>query len=249
MTMSRRILSTTLAGVLALSLAACDSAEEGGDVLNGDPIAAIAAPDGTEWTEKVTITDSDGYVLGNPEAPIKVIEYASLTCGACANFAMTGVEPLKEKYVNSGVVSYELRNQIHNGIDLVLARLVRCSAPESYHPLSEQVWANLGEIMQGAQTNQQGLEAAMNLPEDQRYAGVAEAAGFLDFFAARGISSDQARTCLADTNAVQAIATRSAEQSEELDVTGTPTFFINGRNVGTQNWASLEPMLQKAGAR
>ena len=247
----RKIAIATLAAPLALGLAACDSAEDTatGEVPEGEVVAAVPAPEGQQWTEVASVTDYDGYVIGNPDAPIKLIEYGSLTCGACANFAVTGIPSLREEYVNSGRVSYELRNQIHNGIDLVLARLVRCGAPESYHALSDQVWTNLQSLMQGAQSNPQGLEAAMQMPEDQRFPAVAQVAGLYDFFAARGISEDQARTCLADFASVQKIAENSQSQTEEFNVTGTPTFFINGRNIGTQSWASLEPMLQRAGAR
>lgn len=248
MTTLRKSMLTAFTAPVLLGLAACgDAAGESGD-LEGDAIAAIPAPDGQEWTDTVSVSDMDGYVLGNPEAPIKLIEYGSLTCGACANFSSTSAA-LEEKYVKSGVVSFELRNQVQNGIDLLLARLVRCGQTESFHPLARDVWANLSPILERAQANPQAMEAAMSLPEDQRFVAAADAAGLLDYFAARGISRDQASACLADNAAVQAIADRSTEQSRELNVTGTPTFFINGNNVGTQNWTSLEPMLQQAGAR
>ncbi|NVE94250.1 thioredoxin domain-containing protein [Altererythrobacter lutimaris] len=244
-----RTFKFALAGAASLALVACGTETDEGGIAEGDPIAAIPAPEGTEWRDMVTVTDADGYLVGNPDAPIKLIEYGSLTCGACANFSMTGVEPLKEKYVSSGVVSFELRNQIHNGIDLVMARMVRCSSPEAFHPLADQVWANLGAILQQAQQNPAALEAAMQLPENERFVRIAENTGLLDFFAARGLSADQARTCLADAESVQAIAERSDTQSAELGVTGTPTFFINGNKVDANNWNALEPLLQRAGAR
>ncbi|AKM07542.1 thioredoxin domain-containing protein [Pelagerythrobacter marensis] len=249
MTTFRQIALASLAAPLAFGLAACGSEPTDGEAPEGEPVENVAAPEGTQWVDTVTVTEADGYRLGNPDAPIKLIEYGSLTCGACANFATTGMEPLKEKYVASGRVSYELRNQIHNAFDLTLARLVRCGAPESFHPLSEQVWLNLGAVLEGAQANQQALESAMQQAEDQRFVAVAEAAGFLDFFAARGVSRDQARQCLSDADSIEAIANNSDKQSQELNVTGTPSFIINGRNVGTQSWATLEPMLQNAGAR
>lgn len=249
MKMPRRLISASLAAGLALGLAACGSDTKAKGALEGDPIEAIAAPDGQSWADTVNVSEADGFVLGNPDAPIKLIEYGSLTCGACAMFSEQAKDSLKEKYINTGVVSFELRNQIHNGIDLVLARLVRCGAPEQFHPLSQEVWSNLQPIIERANANAAAMEAAQNLPEEQRFAGVAQAAGLLDFFAARGVSADQARTCLSDVPSVTAIGKRSAQQSEELGVTGTPTFFINGQNQGTLNWARLEPMLQAAGAR
>jgi len=248
MTKFRKIALALLAAPLALGIASCGS-NDAGDEVSGDAIDPIVAPEGSAWTETVTISEYDGYILGNPDAPIKLMEYGSLTCGGCANFAQTASEKIKTEYVASGRVSFELRNQIHNGIDLVLARLVRCGQPESFHPLADQVWINLNDVLTRAQANPQALEAAMTLPENERFVAVGEATGLLDFFAARGLSSDQARTCLADAASVSAIADRSNQQSEELGVTGTPTFFLNGRKLGVSQWRDIEPMLQKAGAR
>ncbi|MGB5780024.1 MAG: thioredoxin domain-containing protein, partial [Allopontixanthobacter sediminis] len=154
MTTLRRIALLTFAAPLALGLAACgDSATTEGEVAEGEPIADIAATAGQSWADTATVSEYDGYVMGNPDAPVKLVEYASLTCGACAAFSTDAAEPLREEYINSGVVSYEIRNQVHNPIDLVLARLVRCGQPESFHPLAEQVWSNLSQVMQQAQAN------------------------------------------------------------------------------------------------
>lgn len=248
MTTSRRLMFAAFAAPLALALSACGGDSEGG-AIDGDPIAAIPAPDGQEWTDIVQVTEADGYLLGNPDAPLKVIEYASLTCGACANFAQNGAEPLKADYVSTGVVSFELRNLVRDGYDLTLARLARCSAPESFHPLSDQVWLNFDSIMTGAQQGQQAMQQLGDLPDDQLYVAVAETAGFLDFFAARGVSLDQAAACLSDNASVLAVGEQSDSNAEADGVTATPTFFLNGQQLDVRSWADLEPILQRAGAR
>lgn len=245
-----RLTFAALAAPIALSLAACDSAADDAAALDGEPIAEIPAPEGTQWVDTVTVTDGDGYLIGNPDAPIKVMEFASLTCPACAAFAANGADQLKEQYVSSGRVSYELRNQIHGPHDLILAQLVRCGPDESYHPLSDQVWKNLNAVLEPLFSNQEGFQNALELPENERFVAGAQVAGFYDFFAARGLSEDQARTCLADFPAMEAIANNSSQQSSDLGVTGTPTFFVNGRKLdGVLNWDGLEPVLQRAGAR
>jgi protein-disulfide isomerase len=247
----RRIALASLLAPLCLGLAACgkdDKAATGPQ--KGDPVAAIPAPQGKSWTETVAVTPEGGYLMGNPQAPLKLIEYASLTCPHCADFSKEAAEPLRDKYVAKGVVSYELRNQIHDGLDLTMAMLVRCGAPESFHALSEQVWLNLAEIVQKAQANQAAMGAAMK-SEDQakRYKAIADAAGLTEFFAARGISSDQAATCLANSAKAEQIVQNSQKQSEELQVDGTPTFFLNGSKLEVRSWKDLEPILQDAGAR
>ncbi len=249
MTVSRRILAAGFIAPLALTLAACGSSDDPESALTGEPIAAIPAPDGQEWTDIVTVTEAGGYQVGNPEAPLKLIEFASHTCGACANFAATGVTPLKEKYVTSGVVSFELRNLVRDPIDLTIAAMVRCGQKENMIPLADQAWASLNDIIGNVQTNNAAYQAAGQMPLDQRFIGIAEAAGLIDFFSARGLSADQARTCLADGARIEGIANASAEQAEELDVNATPTFFLNGARVDALGWDQLEPALQRAGAR
>lgn len=246
-----RTLRFAFAAPLALAIAACNSGtEEAGTDLSGDVVETVAAPDGTSWSEQVAVSDADGYVLGNPDAPIKLVEYASLTCPACKAFAATGMEPLISEYVDSGRVSFELRNQIHGPHDLVLATLVRCGADEAYHPLSDQVWANLESLVTPIIQNQTAVEQALSQPPEQRFISIAQIGGYFDFFAQRGISEDQARTCLADVDTIEGIARNSTEQSNELGISGTPTFLINGRQVeGVNSWESLEPALQDAGAR
>jgi protein-disulfide isomerase len=241
----------TLAVTLALALAGCNSKDEAasGEVAEGKPVAAAPAPAGQSWSDVASFTPEGGVVAGNPNAPIKLVEYASHTCSHCAEFAASADEALRTKYVDSGKVSYELRNQIHDPIDLTFAVLARCAGPEGFHALAVQGWANLPTIFEAVNANKAAMESAMQAQGATRFDGIAAGAGLYDFFAQRGISRDQARTCLAKSDTATTIAANSDTQSSELNVTGTPTFFINGNNVGTQTWQSLEPMLQRAGAR
>ncbi|MXO90717.1 thioredoxin domain-containing protein [Pontixanthobacter aquaemixtae] len=249
MTILRKIALATFAAPLALGLAACNSEADDVGVEEGAQIAPIAAPEGTAWTEVVNVSEEGGYVLGNPDAPLKVVEYASHTCGACAQFSVQGGPPLQEEYVNSGRVSYELRNLVRDPIDLVISTMARCGEPAAFIPRADQAWASFNEVMGGAQSNGQALQQAMEMPEEQRYVAIAEAAGLFGFFQARGLPRDQAQTCLADVDNVKAIAERSAAQSNELGVNATPTFFLNGRKLDVNQWPGLEPILQRAGAR
>lgn len=247
MTTLHKIALTTL---LALALGACGDDADDTSALKADAIAPIAAPAGQSWADVAVETPEGGFRIGNPEAPVKLVEYASHTCPHCADFAAEAGDPIRDKYVASGVVSFELRNQIHDGIDLTIARLVRCSGdPAGAIALAEQAWANLPQIIAPAQANPQVIEQSMRLPEGQRFQALAESMGLVEFFGARGLARDQQMQCLSDFASIKAISDRSAQQSEDLDVTGTPTFFINGRNLGTLDWPELEANLQNAGAR
>lgn len=208
----------------------------------------ISPPAGRRWEKFTSITPEGGYLLGNPGAPLKLVEYASYTCGACAYFSMNGLPALKEDYISKGVVSLELRNLIRDPVDLTIAALVRCGQPENMHPFSEQAWAALSDIYANLNANAAVYEAVPSLPTNQRFVAIGEAAGLIDFFAARGLPSSQARNCLADGANIEAIAGRSLQQSQELGVNSTPTFFLNGAKLEVNQWHELEPVLQLAGA-
>lgn len=244
-----RLSALALLAAAPLALAGCDDAAAPGGVASGEPLPAVSAPEGTSWAETVTVTPEGGYMIGNPDAPLKLVEYASHTCGACANFAVTGKQPLKNKYVASGVVSFEQREIFLNTFDVVIATLAQCGAKEQMQPLSDEVWQNLEQVFTGLQSNPGAVQAADQLPIDQKFVRIAEAGGLLDFFAARGLSADQARSCLADAEKIETMVKASEAQAKEFNVTGTPTFLLNGKKVDANQWPQLEPLLQRAGAR
>ena len=244
-------LSLALAAPLALALAACGDKAATDPAAQAAPVAAVPAPAGTAWRDTVTVTADGGHMVGNPNAPIKLVEYGSLTCPTCAAFSVDGMEPLLDKYVDSGRVSFELRNfAVHGPVDIVLAQMARCGTKEAVIPLSDEVWKNMQALVGPLQANQAAVEQAMSLPMEQRFNAMAQIGGFYDFFASRGISADQAKACLADVPALEALAKQTDTFANRDQVTGTPTFTLNGNKLdGVNSWASLEPVLQRAGAR
>jgi protein-disulfide isomerase len=253
MTSLRRLTLAFCAAPLALGLAACsEEAAEG--TQQGEPIAPIAAPAGQSWVETAAETPEGGFVIGNPNAPLKLVEYASHTCHVCADFSKEGAAAL-DRYVETGVVSYEIRNLVRDPIDLTIALLARCSGPAAFHPLANQAWQNFDALIATVQANGAALEQAQSAPPAQRFQAIGQASGLIEFFATRGISTDQAMQCLADTEKAELIATRSQTQSDELQLSGTPSFFLNGQSVSSTSWGprgsdpGLEATLQNAGAR
>ena len=238
-----------LAATMALALSACEQANTGGEIPEGEAVAEVAAPDSGAWTDQVQVTDRGGYLIGNPDAPISLVEYGSLTCPACAAFSVASDEPLREEFINSGRVNFELRSfMIHGTPDLVLTRLIECPGLQAVYPLSHEVWSNLGPLLDQAQAAGPALEQAMQLPENERFVAFAERSGMLDFFAARGVSEAQARQCLSDYGAMERLAGYSDSYSGD-DVTGTPTFFLNGTKLDTNSWDGVREALERAGAR
>ena len=247
-----RAAAITLAA-LALALTGCGkSGDDAGNAptVSASPLTKVAAPAGQSWAEKVSVTPEGGYLMGNPEAPIKLIEFGALSCSHCAEFAEKSFAKLRDDYIASGRVSYELRLFMLNAWDLPAAMLATCGAPESVIPLSEQFWAwqpNMFTNMQAAGEAQ--VQAVGALPPGQRYAAMARLTGMDAFFAERGIAADQGAACLADANKATALANQTQAAADKYKVSGTPWFYLNGKDIQTVTWEQLEPMLQQAGAR
>jgi len=246
----RRITLVALAAPLALTLAACGDkgADTGG--LSGDPIAKVAPPAGKAWTDMVEKTPEGGYRMCNPEAAIKVIEFGSLTCSHCAEFAHLSGPELGPVFVASGRVSYEFRNFVRDPIDITAAQLTRCGPPETFFALTDQVFGYQPQIFDKvAAAGNPAFEAAASQPEDKRGGAIAQLTGLTEFFAARGIAVDQANACLADGAAARALAEATEKAGKEFDITGTPTFIINGQKAELNTWAELKARLETMGAR
>ncbi len=246
----RTLALSAVALPFALALSACGDKKAEGTGPSGEPVANVAPPAGKAWTDIVSKTDEGGYRMGNPDAPIKLVEYGALSCSHCAEFAKESNEKLQGDYVASGRVSYELRYFMLNAFDVPASLLATCGTTEAVIPLSEQFWAwqpNMFNNLQAA--GDAKLQQAAALPANQRLQAIAQLAGMTDFFAARGISRDQGAACLADTATADVLAKQTETASTKYNVSGTPTFFINDASVGTADWATLEGKLKAAGAR
>ncbi len=238
---------------LALVLGACsgEADADGASAVSSEPIAEIAAPEGTKWSETVNPSEAGGLVMGNPDAPIKLVEYMSITCSVCATFGEAGFDAIRDKYVESGRVSFEIRNFVRDPIDLSAALLSRCGGNAPYFALTKAILGDQNALLTRAQQVQaQGrLDAALQAPLDSRFVQLAEAVDLISFFQQRGIAEDQARTCLADTEAAEKLMNDTQRAATEENVQGTPTFLLNGRRLDGTSWPVVETALQEAGAR
>ncbi|MBV9372018.1 MAG: thioredoxin domain-containing protein [Alphaproteobacteria bacterium] len=236
------------AAALALALAACGGGN-GGNASSAQmeaPLAQVPAPQG-DWTQVVSETPEGGFRMGNPNAPVKLVEYASLSCPFCAKFAQEGVPTLRDKYVKSGQVSWEYRTYMIHGTDPGVSLLVHCQGAIPAFRLIEELYATQPEWAgKVEQLPREQLEQLENLPPQQRMTALVRAGGLDEFFRQRGMPSGKIQSCLADQAGMDKLAAITALGNKE-GVTGTPNFFINGRYLAdTSDWRTLQPQLRGA---
>lgn len=232
---------------LPLMIAGCGDGA-GNGVVTADPVANVAAPAGQAWVDTVAVTPEGGYRMGNPDAPIKLVEFGSRTCHVCAAFDAEAIEPLKAKYIATGKLSYEYRDYLRNPLDIAASLIGQCNGVEPFFPLVHQMMAGQEAILAKAQAMDQAAAARIGaLPPARQYTAYAEAVGLIDWAKQRGVAEPKVRQCLADTAKADALVAANAKASEQYQISGTPTFLINGRKADVISWAELEPLIRAAG--
>ncbi len=246
MTISAKTRLIVLAGIATLSLSACDSGGSGAGP-SGDALPKAAAPAGQAWSTTVRATQ-DGFVMGNPDAPLKLIEFASPTCSHCATFSKTGAEALKTEFIDSGRVSLEIRPFMLNPMDLPIATIASCGGTERFFPLLENIYASQEEMLTGIQAADQA--AAQSALQSQNFPGFARAIGLESFFAARGVAAADINTCLSDAAKVTRWQESTERNAAEFEVASTPSFVLNGQMLNdVHDWEAVRSALTAAGAR
>lgn len=235
-----------LAGAASLALAGCGG---GGNSLNqaaadtNTPLPQIAAPNNGDWSQTVSETPENGYRMGNPDAPVKLVEYASITCHVCADFSEAAHDELVNQYVKSGQLSWEYRPYAIFPTDPGLFALLRCQGPQPFFGLAEQLYATQREWAARAQSAPADQIEA--LPLNQRPAAWVRAVQLDQFFRQRGLPQGRMDQCLADQAQLQVLVDSKARGDRE-GVRGTPTFFINGTRADVTAWTALRPLLRQA---
>lgn len=202
------------------------------------------------WVNLVAKTPEGGFRQGNPDAPIKLVEYGSRTCPTCGRFAAEGMEPLRREWIASGKLSYEFRDYLIHGVpDLSLALLNQCVPAPAFFRTLDAMFANQqafdAPLHKLIDSQPKQIEAWQALPPPQAATKFAEALGMITFMKARGLPEAQARRCLSNPALIKGVADTFAAGAK-AGVQGTPSFFVNGRRVRAYNWDQLQPELRAA---
>lgn len=198
-----------------------------------------AAPD---WTRTVTATPTGAYVLGNPAAKVRLVEYLSYTCPHCAHFTKDAATPLKANYVRSGKVAVEFRHAIRDGLDLSAALLTRCGAAGGFFTRSEAVFANQGAMFEAVEKWQAANPAPANM--DAAVKAFAQGSGLGTLMARHGVAPARQAQCLADPKMRATLIAQTKEAWETRKIGGVPYFLVNGTPADGNDWPRINAALR-----
>jgi protein-disulfide isomerase len=164
--------------------------------------------------------------LGNPKAPVHVVEYASASCPHCAHFDEETFPAFKAKYVDTGRVYYTLKEYLTAPPEVAAAGfiLARCGGKAKYFAILGQVFRSQAQWASG---------------------DISQI--FLKIGQANGLSEAKVKACYADQKALDALNARVIKAVKTDKVSSTPTFDINGTRVeGAVPLSDLDAAIAKA---
>jgi len=241
-----------VAAVAVLALAACNKKNEGGTTATNETVKITQAnpPPGGTWADVVNATSAGGFMMGNPNAKVKLVEIGSLFCPYCKKFEDEGSPVLVEKYVKPGNVSWEFRPYvIHGPIDVAANIIARCSGVKTFFPLTMALYKDQPTLEAKLQAAPQDkLSQMQNLPTTQAFVAFANLLGLQDWAAARGVPQAKSNQCLSDQKMIdQEVQYTTDVNTQYPEFAGTPSFIINGKMLkDTGDWAKLQPQLDAA---
>ena len=215
--------------------------------LSGAALTLVAATPAPAWSSTVTTSPIGAFLVGNPAAKIRLVEYFSYTCHVCADFAKAGSLPLKTQYVDRGLVLFEYRNLVRDPVDMTAALLARCGAPKAFPGNHQAIFNAFPAVIAKIQkaSDAQKTNWFEGTP-GQRARKIAADTGLTALMRARGYTQAQIDAAL-DSEVAQAELTGMTNIGLNADrVEGTPSFFVNGRNAGVTAWPALKSKLDLA---
>jgi protein-disulfide isomerase len=217
-------------------------------LLGAVALLSIGAAPAPNWTSTVKLAPNGAFVMGNPAAKAKLVEYLSYTCSHCAEYTVEAAVPLKRDYVAKGAVSVEFRNAVRDRLDFTAALIARCGGPSKFFAISDQLMATqsvwLGKAQAFGEANGEKLN---KLPINEGLKLIARGLGFDAILKARGISPADMDACLTNKAAQDKIAGMTNEAWGSRKIQGTPSFLINDTLVNVEGkWALIEPELKTA---
>ena len=169
------------------------------------PAAADSTPNPTAAASLLAIGKND-RILGNPNAPITIVEYASLTCPHCAHFTDEILPQIKKEWIDTGKAKLVLRDFPLDGEALKAAMIARCAPPDRFYAFIDTFFADQDKWVQASD-----FQAALG-----RLAELG------------GMSKTAVDACLKNTSLENQILQGRLTAGKQLGVDATPTFFVNG---------------------
>ncbi|MGY6548312.1 MAG: DsbA family protein [Roseinatronobacter sp.] len=185
-----------------------------------EPLAATFTPSTVDGIQPLDMP------LGNPDAPVVVIEYSSLTCPHCANFHRNVFPRIREEFIDTDRILFLKREVFFDRFGLWAAMVARCGGEERFHGIVELVYQTQA---QWTASNDPAV-IAENLRRLGRQAGM---------------SDPELNACMEDEQKALDLMAFYQANAEAHNIRATPSFIINGQPYSNMPWPEFERLLNE----
>ena len=187
------------------------------------PLGAVNAQEAAE----IDTSEIVEMRLGNPDAKVTLMEYASFTCPHCASFHSDQFKLLKADYIDTGLINFIYRDVYFDRFGLWASMVARCGGEERFFGISDMIYTQQRDWVGGGDP----VEIAGNLRKIGKVAGLGE---------------DQLEACLNDNDKAKALVAWYQQNAEEDGIRSTPTLVINGTSYNNMSYDELKGLIDEA---
>ena len=187
------------------------------DTMPGAAIAQTSSGD-------IDTSSIQDMVLGDPNAAVEVIEYASFTCPHCAAFHEGPYKQLKAEYIDTGKIKFIYREVYFDRPGLWASMVARCGGPERFFGIVDLIYKGQSEWARAG-------EPAAIVEELRKIGRLA------------GLDNDTLEACLQDAEMAQTLVAWYQENGERDNIDSTPSFVINGAKHSNMAYANMKQLI------
>ncbi|MEY4238376.1 MAG: hypothetical protein RL339_977 [Pseudomonadota bacterium] len=206
-------------------------------------LTGAGKPKEKDWSATVTLSKEGYHVRGNPNAAIRLIEYASYSCPHCGIFEMQGGDELTERFIKPGSVAYEIRPFFLNEIDKTLSLIAYCGPPAKFFGNTTQLFKFQHEWLRSPTRAQ--AQRWSDPDWNKRVQAMTEDLGLYAMMEKRGYKRAELDKCLADEALVAELQQGTEDAYYKDGVRGTPAFQLNGQLLPVNTWSALREVLAR----
>lgn len=165
--------------------------------------------------------------LGNPDAPVTIIEYASYTCPHCASFHGGVFKELKRDYIDTGEINFIYREVYFDRYGLWASMIARCAGPDKFFGMSDLIYS-------GQSTWARAGEPSQIIGELRKIGRLA------------GLNDETLQACLEDDTKARTLVAWYQENAKADGIRSTPSFVINGTTYDNMSYAEMAKIIDEA---
>lgn len=189
---------------------------------------ALLGAANAQTAEEVDTSSVVEMTLGNPDAPVTVIEYASYTCPHCATFHTGPFKQLKADYIDTGKIQFIYREVYFDRYGLWASAIARCAGTDAaFFGISDMVYSTQSEWTRAG-------EPVAIVDELRKIGRLA------------GLGQDQLEACLNDQDKLRTLVAWYQKNADADGIRSTPSFVINGTMYNNMSYAEMAELIDEA---